>query len=82
MVRRRRLNMEDISDKMGRKFVVNAANSSRVLALVFMIVGIITAALDKTFGGFTPLCWFLLAIFWFIIVACTEVALLRLDTKK
>jgi hypothetical protein len=74
--------MEDISDKMGRKFVVNAGNFSRILALVLMIVGIITAAMDKTFGGFTPLYWFLLAIFWFIIVACIEVALLRLDTKK
>jgi hypothetical protein len=74
--------MEDISDKMGRKFVVNAGNSSRFLAFVFLIIGIITAALDKTFGGFTPLYWFLLAIFWFIVVACIEVALLRLDTKK
>jgi hypothetical protein len=74
--------MEDISDKMGRKFVVNAGNSSRCLAIAFLIVGIVTAAMDKTFGGFTPLYWFLLAIFWFIIVACIEVALLRLDTKK
>ena len=74
--------MEDISDKLGRKFVVNAANFSRILALVLLIVGIITAALEKTFGGFTPVIWFLLAIFWVIIVACTEVALLRLDTKK
>ncbi len=74
--------MEDISDKMGRKFVVNAGNSSRFLALALMIVGIVTAAMDKTFGGFTPLYWFLLAILWFIIGASIEVALLRLDTKK
>jgi hypothetical protein len=74
--------MQDISDKGGRDFVVHAAFFSRCLALAMLIVGIITAAMDKTFGGFTPLYWFLIAIFWFIVVACTEVALLRLDTKK
>ena len=54
----------------------------RYLGFALLIVGIITAAMDKTFGGFTPLYWFLLAIIGFIIVACTEVALLRLDSKK
>jgi hypothetical protein len=74
--------MKDISDQIGRQNVANAGNFSRLLALALLIVGIVTAAMDKTFGGFTPLYWFLLAIFWFIIVACIEVALLRLDTKK
>jgi len=74
--------MQDISDKFGSQFVVRAAMFSRFLALAMLIVGIITAAMDKTFGGFTPLYWFLLSIQGFIVVACTEVALLRLDTKK
>ena len=74
--------MKDISDKIGRQNVANAGNFSRCLALALLIVGIVTAAMDKTFGGFTPLYWFLLAIFWFIIVVGIEVALLRLDTKK
>lgn len=74
--------MEDISEKLGRDNVVGAAYFSRCLALAMLIVGIVTAALDKTFGGFIPLYWFLLAIFWFIVVACVEVALLRLDSKK
>ena len=74
--------MQDVSDKFGRQFVVSAANFTRFLSLAILIVGIITAAMDKTFGGFTPLYWFLLAIIGFIIVACTEVALLRLDSKK
>jgi hypothetical protein len=74
--------MQDISDKGGRDFVVHAAAFSRYLGLAMLIVGIITAAMDVSFGGFAPIYWFLIAIFWFIVVACTEVALLRLDTKK
>lgn len=74
--------MKDISDKIGRQNVANAGNFSRCLALALLIVGIVTAAMDKTFGGFTPLYWFLLAVFWIIIVVGIEVALLRLDTKK
>jgi hypothetical protein len=74
--------MQDISDKRGRQFVVHAAHFSRCLGLATLIVGIITAAIDVSFCGFAPIYWFLIAIFWFIVVACTEVALLRLDTKK
>ena len=74
--------MQDISDKQGRQFVVNAAFFSRCLGLALLIVGIITGVMDKSFGGFAPIYWFLLAIFWFIIVVAIEVALLRLDTKR
>ena len=74
--------MQDISDKFGRQFVVRAGMLSRFVALAMLIVGIITAAMDKSFGGFIPLYWFLMSIQGFIIVACIEVALLRLDTKK
>jgi len=74
--------MQDISDKQGRQFVVRAAHFSRCLGLAMLIVGIITGAMDVSCGGFVPIYWFLMAIFWFIVVACTEVALLRLDTKK
>jgi hypothetical protein len=33
----------------------------RFLVVVLTIVGIVTAALNLTFGGFTPIIWFLLA---------------------
>ncbi len=44
----------------------------RALAILLLIVGIITAALNVTFGGFTPIMWFLLAIADLIIVTCNE----------
>ena len=59
-------------------------NLMRFLGFAVLIVGIVTAALDVTLGGFAPIYWFLLAIFCFIIVVCTEVVQLRmlLESKK
>ncbi len=33
------------------------------LGVAFIIVGIVTAAINRTFAAFTPMLWFLLAIF-------------------
>ncbi|MFC1904929.1 hypothetical protein ACFLXT_04120 [Chloroflexota bacterium] len=56
----------------------------RVLVLVFLITGIITAALNTTFGGFTPIIWFLLALIALLIAVCNEVLRLAdfLESKK
>ena len=53
-------------------------NLMRYLALACLIVGIVAAAMDKVFGGFTPIIWLLIAIFCMVTVTCTEVHL----TKK
>jgi hypothetical protein len=52
--------------------------------VVLLIVGIVTAALDATFGGFTPMLWFLLAIAVLIIITCSEVLRIAdfLESKK
>jgi len=56
----------------------------RVLAIVLLIVGIVTAALNATFGGFTPILWFLLALADLLIVTCNEVLRIAdlLESKK
>ena len=56
----------------------------RVLAIVLLIVGIVTAALNATFGGFTPILWFLLALAVLIVVTCSEVLRIAdlLESKK
>lgn len=61
------------------KLVATWGDLNRFLGFAFLIVGIVTAALDKTFGGFAPFVWFLPAIFFFIIVVCTEIVLFRLS---
>ena len=54
------------------------------LAMIMLIVGIVTAALDVTFGGFTPIMWFLIALLAILIIICTEVSQIRefLQSKK
>ena len=56
----------------------------RILAVIFVIVGIVTAALNLSFGGFTPICWFLLAIADLLYITCHEVLTIRilLESKK
>ncbi len=54
------------------------------LAMALLIVGIVTAALNVTFGGFTPIIWFVLAFGWVLIIICMEVTMIRafLESKK
>jgi hypothetical protein len=54
------------------------------LVVVWLIVGIVTAALNLTFGGFTPIMWFVLALWAVLVIICSEVTMLRefLEKKK
>ena len=54
------------------------------IIIALMIVGIITAALDLSFGGFAPIFWFVLAFGWVLIIICMEVTIMRafLESKK
>ena len=47
------------------------------LSMIMLIVGVVTAALNATFGGFTPVIWFLIALLAMLIVICTEVSRIR-----
>ncbi len=54
------------------------------LVVAWLIVGIVTAALDLTFGGFTPIMWFVLALWAVLVIICSEATMLRelLEKKK
>jgi len=69
--------MASLSKKAGTRLIALWGDLWRYIGLATLIVGIVTAAIDKSFAGFTPVLWFLIAIFSFIIVVCTEVALTR-----
>jgi uncharacterized membrane protein YiaA len=53
-------------------------------AMVLLIVGIVTAALDISLGGFTPLIWFVLSFGLILIIICMEVSMIRafLESRK
>ncbi|MFC1984520.1 hypothetical protein ACFLU0_00695 [Chloroflexota bacterium] len=46
-------------------------------AMALLIVGIVTAALDITLAGFTPLIWFVLSFGLILIIICMEVSMIR-----
>ena len=54
------------------------------LVVAWLIVGIVTAALNLTFGGFTPIMWFVLALWAVLVIICSEVTILRefFESKK
>jgi len=54
------------------------------IIMALMIMGIITGALDLSFGGFAPIFWFVLAFGWVLIIICMEVTMMRafLERKK
>jgi len=54
----------------------------RYLAVVLLIIGIVTAALNATFGGFTPIMWFLLALVDVLIITCHEVMTIRISLES
>jgi hypothetical protein len=53
-------------------------------ALALLIVGIMTAALDVTLGGFTPIVWLALSFGLILIIICMEVSMIRafLESRK
>ena len=54
------------------------------IVMALMTVGIVTAALDVSFGGFAPIFWFVLSFGWVLIIICMEVTMIRafLESKK
>ena len=54
------------------------------LVVIFTIGGIVTAALNITLGGFTPILWFVLAFWCILIIICMEITMIRafLERKK
>jgi uncharacterized membrane protein YiaA len=52
--------------------------------VALLIVGIVTAALDITLGGFTPIIWFVLSFGVILVIICMEVSMIRafLESRK
>jgi Na+-translocating ferredoxin:NAD+ oxidoreductase RnfE subunit len=56
----------------------------RIMVMVFLIIGIVTASLNLTFGSFTPIMWFLLSFIALLIAICNEAVRIAdfLESKK
>jgi len=74
---------EEVYDEESKKFT-RYHNILEWPAMALLITGSITAALDIKLGGFTPLIWFILALFIILIIICMEVSMIRvfLESRK
>lgn len=56
----------------------------RFLGVAMLIIGVVTAAMDKSFGGWEPIYWFLLSFAAFFGVLCNELyrIILNLESNK
>jgi fatty acid desaturase len=54
------------------------------LVVIFLFAGIMTAVVNVSFGGFTPVFWFLLVFWLVLVIICSEVTMIRafLERKK
>ncbi len=74
---------EEVYDEESKKFT-RYHNILEWPAMALLIVGIVTAALDITIGGFTPTIWFVLSFGLILVIICMEVSMIRafLESRK
>jgi len=75
---------EEKAYEVEKKRVKLYRNILEPLVIALMILGIVTASLNITFGGFTPIIWLMLAFGWVLIIICMEISMIRtfLESKK
>jgi hypothetical protein len=79
--------MTELSDEeyeKEKKKITKYHNILEIPVLIFLFIGIITAALNITISGFTPIIWFILCFWCVLVIICMEVTMIRtsLERKK
>lgn len=52
------------------------------LVMILLIVGVVTAVLNISLAGFTPIIWVLISLWALIMIICTEVTQIRESLEK
>jgi len=50
--------------------------------IIFFFIGIITAAVNVTIVGFTPVLWFVLSFWFVLVIICMEVTMIRANLER
>jgi hypothetical protein len=77
-------NLSDEEYEVEKKNITRYHNLLEIPLIIFFFVGIITAALNITINGFTPIVWFLLSFWCILVIICMETTMTRaaLEHKK
>jgi fatty acid desaturase len=65
-----------------KKNVTRYHNMLEVPVLIFLFAGVITAALNVTISGFTPIVWFLLSFWSVLVIICMEITMIRAALER
>ena len=67
-----------------KKNITRYHNMLEIPLILFFFIGIITAVLDVTLSGVTPIIWFVLSLWCTLVIICMEVTMIRavLERKK
>lgn len=57
-------------------------NILETVVMIMFFAGVLTAALNLSFVGFTPIIWFLISLWALIMIICTEVTQIRENLEK
>jgi hypothetical protein len=60
-----------------KKNVTRYHNILEMPVITFLVMGSITAGLNLTVGGFTPIVWFVLSFWCVLVIICMEVTMIR-----
>ncbi len=76
--------LSDEEYEVEKKNVTRYHNILEIPLIIFFFAGIITAALNITINGVTPLVWFLLSFWCILVIICMETTMIRaaLERKK
>ena len=76
--------MSEEAYEIEKKKVTRYHNILEIPVLIFLFTGIITAALNMTISGITPIIWFLLCFWCVLVIICMEITMIRaaLERKK
>ncbi len=50
--------------------------------MILFVVAVVTAALDKSILGFSPILWLLLSFWFLLLIICMEVSMIREHLEK
>jgi len=67
-----------------KKNITRYHNMLEIPLIIFLFIGIITAVLNVTLGGVTPIVWFVLSFWCILVIICMEITMIRaaLERKK
>jgi hypothetical protein len=74
--------MSDEQYEAEKKKVTRYQNILEWPVIICLFLGIVTAALNVTVSGFSPILWFVLSFWFVLVIICMEVTMIRANLER